>query len=75
VSDGKVFKRVLKGGVLDGTGVTVNVVWYAVKRCAGQAGISNLAPHDLRRTCARLCHGLRRRTGDRLGISVASDAA
>ena len=28
-----------------------------VKRCALQAGISNLAPHDLRRTCARLCHG------------------
>ena len=33
-----------------------NVVWYAVKRCAGQAGINNLAPHDLCRTCARLCH-------------------
>ncbi len=57
VSDGRVFRRVLKGGVLDGAGVTVNVVWYAVKRCAGQASISNLAPHDLRRTCARLCHG------------------
>ena len=36
--------------------MTANVVWYAVKRCAGQAGIANLAPHDLRRTCARLCH-------------------
>jgi hypothetical protein len=24
--------------------VTANVVWYAVKRCAGQAGINNLAP-------------------------------
>jgi integrase len=55
-SEGKVFRRVLKGGVLDGAGVTVNVVWYAVKRCAGRAGISNLAPYDLRRTCARLCH-------------------
>jgi len=32
------------------------MVWYAVKRCARQAGIANLAPHDLRRTCARLCH-------------------
>ena len=32
-------------------------MWYAVKRCAGHAGITNLAPHDLRRTCARLCHG------------------
>src|ERR1700722_8807413 len=57
VSEGKVFRRVLKGGVLDGTGVTAHVVWDAVKRCAGRAGISNLAPHDLRRTCARLCHG------------------
>src|SRR5271154_2364547 len=28
----------------------------ARKRCARQAGIANLAPHDLRRTCARLCH-------------------
>ena len=57
VSDGKVFRQVSKGGILQPSGVTANVVWYAVKRCAGQVGISNLAPHDLRRTCARLCHG------------------
>jgi integrase len=57
VSDGRVFRQVLKGGMLQPSGVTANVVWYAVKRCAGQAGIDNLAPHDLRRTCARLCHG------------------
>jgi len=57
VSDGKVFRQVLKGGTLQPSGVTANVVWYAVKRCARQAGINNLAPHDLRRTCARLCHG------------------
>ena len=37
-------------------GVPANIVWYAVKRCAQQAGIDNLAPHDLRRNCARLCH-------------------
>jgi site-specific recombinase XerD len=43
--------------LLQATGVTANVVWYAVKQCAGQAGINNLAPHDLRRTCPRLCHG------------------
>ena len=47
----------LKDGARQDAGVTANVVWYAVKRCARQAGISNLAPHDLRRTCARLCHG------------------
>ena len=44
VSEGKVFRA-------------ANVVWYAVKRCAKRAGINNLAPHDLRRSCARLCHG------------------
>jgi len=26
------------------------------KAAAKRAGIANLAPHDLRRTCARLCH-------------------
>jgi integrase len=33
------------------------VVWHVVKQYAAQAGILNLAPHDLRRSCARLCHG------------------
>ena len=56
VSEGRVFRRVSKFGKLQGAGVTANVVWYAVKRCARQAGIAHLAPHDLRRTCARLCH-------------------
>jgi integrase len=56
VSEGRVFRRVSKVGKRQEGGVTANVVWYAVKRCARQAGIANLAPHDLRRTCARLCH-------------------
>jgi integrase len=49
VIEGKVFRRVLKGGTRQEAGVTANVVWYAVKRCASQAGIANLVPHDLRR--------------------------
>ncbi len=57
VREGKVFRRVLKNGERQDAGVTANVVWYAVKRCAKRAGIENLAPHDLRRSCARLCHG------------------
>jgi site-specific recombinase XerD len=57
VSEGKVFRRVLKNGGRQDAGVTANVVWYAVKRCAKRAGINNLAPHDRRRSCARLCHG------------------
>jgi site-specific recombinase XerD len=42
-----VFRRVLKNGARQDAGVTANVVWYAVKRCAKRAGIENLAPHDL----------------------------
>jgi integrase len=57
VSEGKLFRRVLKNGARQDAGVTANVVWYAVKRCAKRAGIENLAPHDLRRSCVRLCHG------------------
>jgi len=39
-----------------GHGLTQNVVWYVVKQCAERAGIQKLSPHDLRRSCARLCH-------------------
>jgi integrase len=53
VNEGKVFRRVLKNGARQDGGV----VWYAVKRCAKRAGIENLAPHNLHRSCARLCHG------------------
>ena len=31
-------------------------VWHVVREYAAKAGIEKLAPHDLRRTCARLCH-------------------
>jgi site-specific recombinase XerD len=36
--------------------MTERVVWHVVKDYAKQASIEKLAPHDLRRTCARLCH-------------------
>jgi site-specific recombinase XerD len=39
-----------------GSGITEKVVWWVVRECAEKAGIERLAPHDLRRTCARLCH-------------------
>jgi len=32
------------------------VLWDVVRTAAARAGIDELAPHDLRRTCARLCH-------------------
>ena len=56
ISDGRLFRCVCRAGKTWGDGVTERVVWHAVKDCAKQAGIQKLAPHDLRRTCARLCH-------------------
>jgi len=32
------------------------VLWEVVRAAAARAGIEKLAPHDLRRSCARLCH-------------------
>ena len=36
--------------------MTEKVVWYVVKNFAKTVGIEKVAPHDMRRTCARLCH-------------------
>ena len=57
VSEGKVFRRIWRNRTELASGVTADVVWTAVKRYAKRIGIGHLAPHDLRRTCARLCHG------------------
>jgi site-specific recombinase XerD len=55
VTEGRVFRCVCRAGKTWGKGVTERVVWHVVKECAKKASIENLAPHDLRRTCARLC--------------------
>ena len=39
-----------------GEGVSERVVWHVVKEYAAQLGLARIAPHDLRRSCARLCH-------------------
>lgn len=39
-----------------GERLTEKSVWHVVREYAAKAGIDKLAPHDLRRTCARLCH-------------------
>ena len=56
VASGKLFRSIRRNGTVWGSGITQNVIWYVVKDCAKSAGIQALAPHDLRRTCARLCH-------------------
>jgi integrase len=39
-----------------GDGMSPKVLWDVVPAAAARAGIHRLARHDLRRTCARLCH-------------------
>jgi site-specific recombinase XerD len=56
IDRGKLFRRVNKVGRTWGDGVTVKAVWHIVKESAKRFGVAKLAPHDLRRTCARLCH-------------------
>lgn len=54
---GRLFRRVCRRNKIWGDGMTEKVVWHVVKEYAGLLGTSNLAPHDLRRSCARLCPG------------------
>lgn len=54
VADGDVFRSVRRGTVgADGLGE--KVVWQLIKPYAESAGVPGIAPHDLRRTCAKLC--------------------
>jgi integrase len=56
ISDGRIFRAINKAGRVWGDGMSPKVLWDVVRAAAARAGIDKLAPHDLRRTCARLCH-------------------
>lgn len=55
LTDGCVFRAINKSGRVYGEGLTANIVWSIVRGYADAIGIPKLAPHDLRRTCAKLC--------------------
>jgi site-specific recombinase XerD len=56
LSAGRLFRCVCRAGKHWGDGVTERLVWHVVKEYAKKARIAQLAPHDLRRSCAKLCH-------------------
>jgi site-specific recombinase XerD len=56
IDGGPIFRQVSRLENIWGDGITPKAIWHIVKAAAKRAGIRNLAPHDLRRTCARLCH-------------------
>lgn len=55
IKAGSLFRRVSSAGKVWGEAVTEKLVWRVVKEFAAKIGVSKLAPHDLRRSCARLC--------------------
>jgi integrase len=56
IDDGPIFRRVNRLESVWRDEITPKAIWHIVKAAAANAGISNLAPRDLRRTCARLSH-------------------
>jgi integrase len=56
VTEGAVFRAINKAGRIAATGFSPKVIWGVVKQACRQCGLAGVAPHDLRRTCARLCH-------------------
>jgi integrase len=56
ITSGPLFRAINKAGRVWGNGFTPKVIWSIVKEGAVGCGLTGLAPHDLRRTCARLCH-------------------
>ena len=56
INGGSIFRRVSRMDKIWGDSITPKAIWHVVKAAAKHADIKNLAPHDLRRTCARLCH-------------------
>jgi site-specific recombinase XerD len=56
VREGRIFRAVARTGKVWGKGISQNVVWYVVKAYCERVGLEHIAPHDLRRTCAKLCH-------------------
>jgi site-specific recombinase XerD len=44
-----------RGDQVQGSALSEKVVWQLLQGYAATAGVPGIAPHDLRRTCAKLC--------------------
>jgi site-specific recombinase XerD len=55
LAEGYVFRPVNRGGHVQGEHLGEKVVWQMLQVYAKTIGVPGLAPHDLRRTCAKLC--------------------
>ena len=53
---GTIFRAINKAGRIAANGFSPKVIWGVVKDACSKCAMPGVAPHDLRRTCARLCH-------------------
>jgi integrase len=56
VTAGPIFRAINKAGRIASKGFNPKVIWSIVTTACNRCGLAGVAPHDLRRTCARLCH-------------------
>ena len=55
VTEGHLFRPVNRGDQVCGLRMSEKVVWQMLRPYAVAAGVPGIAPHDLRRSCAKLC--------------------
>jgi integrase len=55
VIEGYVFRPINRADRLTGETLGEKAVWQLINPYADAAGVPGIAPHDLRRTCAKLC--------------------
>jgi len=59
INGGAIFQRVSRLGKIWGDSITPKAIWHVVKAALKRTGIKDLAPRDLRRTCAPPTQGCR----------------
>lgn len=55
ITQGPIFRPINRGRRVHGAALREKVVWQLLQKYATAAGVPGIAPHDLRRTCAKLC--------------------
>ena len=55
LTDGQLFRRVNRGDKVSGERLSEKVIWQMLRPYGEAAGVPGIAPHDARRTCAKLC--------------------
>jgi integrase len=55
ITEGHVLRPVMRGDQVQGERMTEKVVWQLLQPYAAAAGVPGIAPHDLRRSCAKMC--------------------